>query len=128
MINPHIVRKTTSPVSAPPEEGIHWINTVLNKEFFSVGTSSVTDWIEKGAIKTPTNEWLTLNGADIASGYKNLTRTALEVLSIKSRTEIDYWLTEDYTLSIVGSVTRITFLGDMLFLVGGDKIRVMYVY
>lgn len=44
MQSPHIVRKTTDPVAAPPEAGIHWINTVTNKEFFSVGTASVTDW------------------------------------------------------------------------------------
>lgn len=47
MQSPHIVRKTTDPVSAPPEAGIHWINTVSNKEFFSVGTSSVSDWIAR---------------------------------------------------------------------------------
>jgi hypothetical protein len=44
LINPHIVRKNTSPVSAPPEAGIHWINTITKEEFFSVGTSSVADW------------------------------------------------------------------------------------
>lgn len=49
MNNPHIVRKTTSPSSAPPEAGIHWINTVTNEEYFSVGTSSVNDWIKRGA-------------------------------------------------------------------------------
>jgi len=49
MINPHIVRKTTSPTAAPPEAGIHWINTVTNQEYFSVGTSSVSDWVLRGA-------------------------------------------------------------------------------
>ncbi len=48
MNNPHIVRKTTSPTSAPPETGIHWINTATNEEFFSIGTVSVTDWIRRG--------------------------------------------------------------------------------
>lgn len=48
MNNPHIVRKTTSPISAPPETGIHWINTATNEEFFSIGTVSVTDWIRRG--------------------------------------------------------------------------------
>jgi hypothetical protein len=44
MESPHIVRKTTDPVSAPPETGIHWINTSTGDEFFSVGTSVVGDW------------------------------------------------------------------------------------
>jgi hypothetical protein len=47
MLNPHIIRKTTDPTTAPPEAGIHWINTVTNKEFFSVGTSSLADWSER---------------------------------------------------------------------------------
>lgn len=50
MINPHIVRKTTNPTSAPPEVGIHWINTVTSEEYFSVGTSSVNDWLKRGTI------------------------------------------------------------------------------
>ena len=44
----HIVYKTTDPVSAPTARGIHWINTVLDKEFFSIGTSTVADWNERG--------------------------------------------------------------------------------
>lgn len=59
MINPHIVRKTTDPVSAPPEEGIHWINTVSGKEFFSVGTASVADWIDR---ETSGVNWGTIGG------------------------------------------------------------------
>lgn len=47
MISPHIVRKTTNPVSAPSEAGIHWINVLTNEEFFSVGIASVDDWIPR---------------------------------------------------------------------------------
>lgn len=47
MISPHIIRKTTNPVAAPPEPGIHWINIVTNEEFFSVGTSTIDDWIPR---------------------------------------------------------------------------------
>jgi len=47
MISPHVIRKTTNPTSAPPEPGIHWINVVTNEEFFSVGTSSIDDWIPR---------------------------------------------------------------------------------
>ena len=47
MIYPHLVRKTTSPDSIPPESGIHWINTDTNEEYFSVGTNSTNDWIKR---------------------------------------------------------------------------------
>jgi hypothetical protein len=47
MISPHIVRRTVNPSSIPTEAGIHWINTATNEEFFSVGTSSVDDWIPR---------------------------------------------------------------------------------
>lgn len=50
MINPHIVRKTTNPTSAPPEAGIHWINTITNEEYFSVGTATINDWLKRGTI------------------------------------------------------------------------------
>lgn len=45
MNSPHIVRKITNPAAPPPEAGIHWINTVTGAEYFSVGTSSIQDWI-----------------------------------------------------------------------------------
>ena len=47
MLSPHVVRKTTNPNSAPPEAGIHWINVLTNEEFFSVGVSSIDDWIPR---------------------------------------------------------------------------------
>lgn len=47
MISPHIIRKATNPSSPPPEAGIHWINTLTNEEFFSVGTVSIDDWIPR---------------------------------------------------------------------------------
>lgn len=47
MKSPHIVRKKTNPTAAPPEAGIHWINTLTNEEFFSVGTESTSDWISR---------------------------------------------------------------------------------
>ncbi len=41
----HIYQGTTDPISAPPGIGHHYINTTTKKIFFSVGTSSVNDWI-----------------------------------------------------------------------------------
>jgi hypothetical protein len=49
MINPHIIRKTVDPVGAPPEAGIHWINTSTGEEYFSVGTATVADWVSRVA-------------------------------------------------------------------------------
>lgn len=50
MNNPHLVRKTTDPVAAPPEAGIHWVNTSNGKEFFSTGTATVADWVERSTV------------------------------------------------------------------------------
>jgi hypothetical protein len=47
MINPHVVRKTYNPDSPPAEPGMHWINVSTNEEFFSVGTSTIDDWIPR---------------------------------------------------------------------------------
>ena len=61
MINPHIVRKSTSPISSPPEAGIHWINTATGEEYFSVGTSTINDWV----IRKNNGDWL--NGSGVPS-------------------------------------------------------------
>lgn len=42
----HIIKATVDPSSAPLRVGQHWINTATSVEFFSVGTSSVADWVE----------------------------------------------------------------------------------
>lgn len=42
----HIIKATVDPSSAPLRVGQHWINTTTSVEFFSVGTSSVSDWVE----------------------------------------------------------------------------------
>lgn len=68
MINPHIVRKTTSPVAAPPEAGIHWINTTSGAAYFSVGTSAVTDWIAVQGTDSLKVTVKNITGVTIASG------------------------------------------------------------
>lgn len=40
----HIIEATVDPSAAPPEVGVHWVNTTSGKEWFSVGTSTVSDW------------------------------------------------------------------------------------
>lgn len=97
MINPHIVRKTTSPVAAPPEAGIHWINTVSGTAYFSVGTSAVTDWIAvqgtdslKVTVKNMTGSTIAgtsvvyINGASGNLPTIALARADLEVTSART--------------------------------------------
>jgi hypothetical protein len=72
---PHIIRKDTDPTLAPPEAGIHWINTTSGTEFFSVGTSTVDDWIarEGGVIITDHGDLTGLSDDDHTQ-YHNDTR------------------------------------------------------
>lgn len=41
----HIYQGTTNPNFIPPGTGHHYVNTTTKKIFFSVGTSSINDWI-----------------------------------------------------------------------------------
>jgi hypothetical protein len=83
MNNPHIIRRTTDPVGAPPETGIHWINTTTNKEFFSVGTTSFADWILGGAAVasatafTPDGDITSINVQNAIVEVRNDTDTKL---------------------------------------------------
>lgn len=40
----HVIRATVDPSSAPTRAGQHWINTVTNKQWFSVGALFLSDW------------------------------------------------------------------------------------
>ena len=40
----HVIRAAVDPTSAPTREGQHWVNTVTNKTWISVGIASVGDW------------------------------------------------------------------------------------
>lgn len=53
MIYPHIIRKDVDPTNAPPEAGIHWVNTLTNFEWFSVGTATVADWLPRTGVIGP---------------------------------------------------------------------------
>lgn len=49
---PHLVRREGAPTEAPPATGIHWIDITTGMEYFSVGTTSVADWLPRSlAIK-----------------------------------------------------------------------------
>lgn len=81
MNNPHIIRKNSNPTNPPPEPGIHWINTVTNEEFFSVGTSSVDDWIprRRSGFKS---QIITLTEKNISDKYIILRSTPISPIDV----------------------------------------------
>ncbi len=95
MDNPHIVRKTTNPVSAPPEAGIHWVNTVLGKEFFSIGTATVADWIDRAVATSGT--WGSITGT--LSSQTDL-QTALDAKVPTSYLDTDVALTANSDVKV----------------------------
>ena len=50
----HVIECHTDPVGAPPDVGMHWINTVTCEIWFSCGTNTIDDWLplEQGIIKS----------------------------------------------------------------------------
>ena len=69
---------------------------------------------------------ITLTGTDITNGYIDLPVEAEEVLDVTPKGFPSQFETDDFSLSVVSSVTRITFAGDMLSLITGDKVKVIY--
>lgn len=61
----HVIRATTAPASAPTREGQHWIDTISKVMYFSVGTSSVADWIalSSGVTMPETKAGIVLNSS-----------------------------------------------------------------
>jgi hypothetical protein len=96
----------------------------------TLGTDPITYGRET---RLANKESLTLNGTDITNQYKDLAFEAkpdslLLVVSGVVQSEGD-----DYTLSIVSDVTRITFAGDLATagasaLISGDVLKVQYQY
>jgi hypothetical protein len=96
----------------------------------TLGTDPITYGRET---RLANKESLTLNGTDITNQYKDLAFEAkpdslLLVVSGVVQSE-----TDDYTLSIVSDVTRITFAGDLATagasaLISGDVLKVQYQY
>lgn len=75
-------------------------------------------------------EYKTLIAGDITAGYIDLLITANKVISVDVKGFPNpQWLSDDYSISLTGGAggkTRVTFAGDMLTLVAGDKIKVTY--
>lgn len=93
MQNPHIVRRTVDPTSAPPEAGIHWINTTTGKEFFSVGTASVGDWLDRSSGSIDTSNFKRSTSSGLITGGEvqiNIDPTKINVL-LGAGTIVDSW-------------------------------------
>ena len=90
--------------------------------------SSVKSYITANATNID-YEFKTLVSGDTTNGYIDLAVTATKVLAVDVKGFPTQWLTDDYTVNLTGGaggVTRITFAGDMLTLVAGDKVKVLY--
>ena len=75
------------------------------------------------------NVVLSLDSTDISNGYKDLAHEATTVLHVAPLGGLKQEVGVDYTLSVVSTVTRITFAGDLASLLAdGDKLLVEYLY
>lgn len=71
-------------------------------------------------------ESFTLSAGDITNGYIDLAVVADVIINVIPKGYPTQHPVDDYTTSVVALKTRITFTGDMLSLVAGNKIRVSY--
>jgi len=71
-------------------------------------------------------ETFTLTAGNITNGYIDLAATADKIIEVTPKGFPPQHPVDDYSTSVVSSVTRITFAGDMLTLVAGDKLKVAY--
>jgi hypothetical protein len=71
-------------------------------------------------------ETFTLTAGNITNGYIDLANLADKVIEVTPKGFPVQHPVDDYVLSTVSSVTRLTFAGDMLTLVAGDKLKVAY--
>ena len=78
---------------------------------------------------TPAREVKTLSAGDISNGYVDLAQQALSnSVSVTPIGGIAQEPGVDFTESVPGSVTRITFAGDLLELAENDKLLIEYLY
>lgn len=44
----HVIKATAAPSTVPTRTGVHYVDTLAKKHYFSVGTSTLADWVEIG--------------------------------------------------------------------------------
>lgn len=104
--------------------------------------SSDSDAINKGqldaaiagvtAVVSGSKEVFTLTSTDITNGYVDCQHLSIANTMIVSSGGVMHQETDNYTLSTVGGVTRVTFTGDLVDpasskLVAGDKVYIQYI-
>jgi hypothetical protein len=60
----HVIRAAVDPTAAPTREGQHWVNTITNKTWLSVGTTLVSHWVLVGE-----DHEVAVSATDTAPGY-----------------------------------------------------------
>jgi hypothetical protein len=90
-------------------------------------------YVDSQVVDLYNKETLTLSGTDITNQYKDLAQLTKALSLDLSIDGVLMWEGVDFTLSVVGGVTRITFAGDLATagaaaLVAGDVLRVSYRY
>lgn len=108
--------------------GTIWYQSSVN--VVTLGTTSVS--FAKETPK-PKKESLTLSGGDITNQYKDLAILTLSGSVMLFVNGVFQSETDDYTLSTVGGVTRLTFAGDLATggnaaLIAADVLKVQYLY
>jgi hypothetical protein len=97
--------------------------------------SASTDAVNKGqldaqvaaTLKVPHKEAKVLTNTDISNGYIDMTRLAVDESTVVNLGGIEQHEGDDYVVSTVGGVTRITLVGPLLAaVVSGDKVYVRY--
>lgn len=75
-----------------------------------------------------TTQVITLSAGDVSAGYVDLGQLAYSGSVAVIAQGIPQTPTTDFTTATVGGVTRITFAGDLLSAIAGDKLLVLYSY
>jgi hypothetical protein len=100
-------------------------STAGNETDQAPSVSAIKTYIESQSADIAV-ETFTLSAGDISNGYIDLLVEAEDVIEVTPKGFPPQHPSDDYTLSVVSSKTRITFAGDMLSLIAGDKIKVAY--
>lgn len=92
-----------------------------------VATKKYVDDQVGATLKVPHKENFVLTNTDISNGYVDLTRLAIAESTVVNLGGIEQHEDDDYTVSTVGGISRITFIGPLLAaVVPGDKVYIRY--
>lgn len=128
MNSPHLIKKTTDPTSAPPEAGIHWVNISNGSEWFSVGSSSVADWVLRQAAASASIqvEYFTLGASEVTA--KEIELAGVPASANKTLVSVDGAANCFYNLDYTVTGKKVKWNGTRLdgLLETGDRIQVVY--